>query len=371
MRTFWTLLALAAMVSVGIFKGQVIWRQALWRDPKVRSHLIFWGNGAVGMTLLLGPVAVAVDGWTGMNNLAWLLAYLFLLLPGYLVGVQLSASFPTRGPLIRGLLKWGFLATTAILILIYAVWLRPSPEWPQRTARSLAEVFFIGLFFTVISTLPLLTLALIRDSFRRKPTLAFRLRMSVSAVAMVTALICFGSKIAGAVAAYAMPTSPLGGQLDQLAWVAMGVTSIGWVVSMLPNPVFLAAVGPVLYVSKLITMQELRWLYRRIVGFARPVVAYDPSWGEMALRPDFHLYRLAIGILDGRKMIQGKAAAMRKQGGLGGDGASTLAVDWSRSQWREAEVLEALLKHLAGEDLDSLAEELVVVSRDARKYLGG
>ncbi len=61
-------------------------------------------------------------------------------------------------------------------------------------------------------------------------------------------------------------------------------------------------------------------------------------------------------------MIQGKAAAMRKQGGLGGDGASTLAVDWIRSQWREAEVLEALLLPLTGKDLDSLAKELVVVS---------
>ena len=72
-----------------------------------------------------------------------------------------------------------------------------------------------------------------------------------------------------------------------------------------------------------------------------------------------------------RKMIQGKAAAMHKQGRLGGDGASTLAVDWSRSQWREAEVLEALLQYLAGEDLDSLAGELVIVSREARKLVGG
>ena len=126
-----------------------------------------------------------------------------------------------------------------------------------------------------------------------------------------------------------------------------------------------------MYGSKLATMQELRWFYRRIVGFARPVVAYDPTWREMALRPDFHLYRLAIGILDGRKMIQGQAAAMRRQGGLGGSGAPTLEVNWSKRQWREAEVLEVLLQPLAGEDLDSLAEELVVVSRQAREYLGG
>lgn len=369
MRTFWTLLALAAMLSVGVFKAQVIWRQELWRDPKVRSHLLFWVNGAVGMGLLLGPVAVAVDGWTGMHNLAWLLAYLALLLPGYLVGMQVSGSFPAKGPLIRWLLKWGFLATTAILILLYAVWLRPSPEWPQRTARTLAEVFFIGLFFTVISTLPVLTLALIRSSFQRKPTLAFRLRMSVSAVAMVTALVCFGSKLVGAVAAFAVPASPLSGQLDQLAWVAMGVTALAWLVSMLPNRVFLAAVGPVFYVDKLTTLHALRRLYGRLVELSSPVVAYDPSWGEMALRPDFHLYRLAIGILDGRKMIQGQAAAIRRQGGLGGSGSRSLAVNWSMRQWREAEVLETLLAPLAANDLDSLAEELVVISRQAREYL--
>ncbi len=101
-------------------------------------------------------------------------------------------------------------------------------------------------------------------------------------MAMMAALVCFGSKIAGAVTAYAIPASPVGGQLDQVAWVAMGLTAAGWLVSMLPNRVFLATVGPVLYVSKLVTMQELRWLYRRIVGFAKPVVAYDPTWGEMA-----------------------------------------------------------------------------------------
>jgi len=132
-------------------------------------------------------------------------------------------------------------------------------------------------------------------------------------------------------------------------------------------------VGPVLYVDKLTTLHALRRLYGRLAHFSPPVVAYAPTWGEMALRPDFHLYRLAIGILDGRKMIQRQAASMRAQGGLGGGGSPSLAVNWTmrqwRRQWREAEVLEVLLDPLAAKDLDSLAGELVVVSRQARALL--
>ena len=369
MRTLLTVLVLGAALVVGLYKSRAIWQQELWRDRKVVAHLLFWSNGVLGMTLFLTPVYVAVDRWAGLNNLSWLLAYLLLMLPIYLVGVQVSAGFPRRGPLIRRLLKAGNLTTTVVLVVLYVGWIQPSPEWPQRTARTLPDLLFITFFFATVSALPLLTLGLIRDSFRRRGALALRLRMSISAVAMVASLVCFGHKILAAVAAYALPDSPLGGQLDQVAWAALGMTAVAWMVSMLPRRFFLIVVGPVLYLDTLHSLVHLRRLYARVTALIPPVVDYAPTWGELVRQPDFHRYRLVIGVLDGRKMIPGRTMAMRQRMGMEAGTKRSISVAWTRPQWRQAEVLEDLLLKVCAEEMEELVGELVAVSREAEALL--
>lgn len=320
----------------------------------------------ISLTLHVDEVQVAIGAWTGWNNVAWYVAYLFGVVAFHQIG---TLSIRRHDPIRRKtqvLLTGMLVLVLAAVSLLYIEWIRWTPEWPARSPRFWADALFMVLFFGyagVVSFIPLVTLG---NNYRRHHARIMHLRTGLGLVTVLLAMACFWLKVAYALVGYWLPGHPLAEHINHLALSAMGGSALFFGPVMISHRTFARVTDLLGFGSKLTTLHDLRRLQIHLFQLCPPVIWNDPSWWEQMRDIDLYLYRTTISIMDSHKLLEGYLNRLER------NNLSLLMIEtddepliWKEAEIRTARHIHRLLQVPPSADL----EEVMLYYRHASRRL--
>ena len=294
---------------VTILKFHAVRRNGRWaQDERVLRSWAFVLFFALGMTFQVDAVYFAVDTLTGVNNLSWLFAYVFVALAIYFVSTASCMAMKVRQP--RWMLPY-LMVTLCLFALIFSLGITTSPDWAEHTIpRNLFDLLFMELMYLyaiVLGTIPALAFARFT---RSEGTLPTRIRTGVTLAAVILALAFFVAKVVLSLLGFLHPSLPFVRFLSVLAMALMGAAGLVWSLVFAPNRLYLTLAGPFTFCQKVLTLRDLRRLQTRLNRLCPPVAPEQAGWWDHLRNLDFHIYRAVIGILDGKKMLADQLQAL-------------------------------------------------------------
>ena len=276
--------------------------QSKWDRKVLRTwSLILWLTFFV--TFQVDAVYSAVDRLAGVNNLAWLISYLFLLPAIY----TLCAIFYNNPPLWTRLY---LIATSVVLLVVFPFGPGRAPETLDHVRpANVGESLFVGLVYFYITTMlaavpiPACARALRRQrGYERMRTAAILLALAITTIDLVIKFSIF---------AFLSSLPPSLTDVFHRPWTFC--LTILWPLGLAPNGFYRVVMRPVRFAQKIQTCRELGILQARLDRMFPPVIPNRASGMELLRNPDLYIYRRTISILDRKKMLadqfdQGRAA---------------------------------------------------------------
>lgn len=248
---------------------------------------------SIFVTFQVDAVYSAVDRLAGVNNLAWLISYLFLLPAIY----TLCAVFYDNPP------RWTrlyLIATSVALLIVFPYGPGRAPETLDHVRpANVGESLFVGLVYFYITTMlaaipiPACARALRRQrGYERMRTTAILLALAITTIDLVIKFSIFAFLSS-------LPSSLT--DVFHRPW-ALGL-AILWPLGLAPNGFYRVVMQPVRFVQKIQTCRELGILQARLDRTFPPVIPDRASWTDLLRNPDLYIYRRTISILDRKKML--------------------------------------------------------------------
>lgn len=300
-----------------------IWKRASQQEPaltaKFKYAFILHFFLASAVTLFYEAVGLWLNNRIGLANFSWLAAYLCGITAFY--AYNLFAYNPIYLPIktksrILALHKKIWLASSVALTLIYWFTIRLSPQWPSRLPRSLSDVVFQNLFFSVLIIQCLTVVWAIYLSIKEETHNFFKLQLCLSLVTSAAGILCFILKIIFVSLWLSFPNSPQLILLNQLALLAMALAGL----LSLSNLIIIPIITPLSHLIKafsslsawldLLDLQDKLYKHQLI---SQPT---SSSLSQYLAEPNYHIMKIIVSILDAqrsvRQLAQDKDSSKRK-----------------------------------------------------------
>lgn len=294
---------IAAVLSWGTFLW-VIYRARETNETTLQTwgFVAFFG-GAV--TAQIEPIYMAIGHIFGVNNLAWLMSYCLGATSTYLIINALHSGLKIKEePIIIRRILYG---TLLVLLLVFPAIAHLPNTSDHTTPTTTAEiVFMLALYlyggYTCLSISHTFFKLQQQDS-----VLYCRLRWLIIVAAGFFGSVFFTTRILYITIVFLQPAlafHPVVAGIQLLSRIAL-FSCLEWVFFFLPTPVFQRLARPVETADKLLALQELNAVQKRVTALCSPVapVILNQSWQEKLQNLDFHLFRAVIVILDGKKVL--------------------------------------------------------------------
>jgi len=361
--------------AVTIWKMPVVLRNRRWaHDERVLRSWAFALFFALSITFQVDVVYLAVDAFTGVNNLSWLAAYVCLALAIYFVSTACCMAMRVRQP---GWILPYLVVTLGLFAAIFPLGVATIPEWTEHTApRSGCDLLFMQFMYVyaiVLGAIPALAFARFTRHEGAFPT---RIRTGVTLLAVILALVYFLTKCVVSLLAFFYPSSSLVSYLATLAMVLTGASGLLWSLVFAPNRLYLSLARPFTFCEKVLTLKDLKQLQARLNRLCPPVAPGQATWWERLKNLDFYIYRAVIGILDGKKMLADYLEVLEAEQGSGdalslSKGHRLCRPETFAHRWDGRAIEEAIRLHqaLQGAPEPQDFQRLVAVYRDIGRRL--
>jgi hypothetical protein len=251
------------------------------------------------VTWQVDDIYSAVDHLTGVNNLAWLLSYLFLVPTVY----SLCAAYYSNPP------RWSRFYSVIVAVFFVVIF----PLGPGRVPETLdhiapanfGELAFLGLAYfytaTMLSAIP--TPSNLRAL--KKQTGYHRVRTGFVLLALIVTTLNLVTKSFIYSFSFFFPSLPsafLHAVTDLSRLWAAGI-AVFWPLGLAPNGFYRQVLRPVEFLRKIWTCRELGALQAWLNRMFPPVFPDRAIWVDLLRNPDLHIYRRVISILDRKKML--------------------------------------------------------------------
>ena len=181
MQTVIDYVATTAAWVVTLFRlAAVVKDRRMQRSPRLLQAWLFTLFLSLFLTFQVDAVYTTFDRFTGVNNLSWLLSYLFAILAVYFA----CASFRREQP---QWMKFYSVVAASLLIVVFPLGPGSTPETVDHVVpANVLELLFVGLFYVYSTTMfvsvpiPACVRALLKES-----ELPVRLRTLVILLTMV------------------------------------------------------------------------------------------------------------------------------------------------------------------------------------------
>lgn len=302
----------------------------------------------------------AFDSLVGVNNLSWLISYLFGAPAIYFICISFCDELP----------RWTsiyLLVTLALLIALFPLGPARAPETSEQDIPFNGFEYLFLVVFYIYATVVFVSLPIpvCAGAFRSQKSLAVRWRTGVILLAMGLIVSLYFIKVTVWSLGFFLPERSL--PIVRFAAEVLRIQGLGvgilWPLSFAPDGLYRASARLAGYYQKIRTLIEVNNLRCRINRLCPSSALYQPTWRDQLSSPDFHIYRNVIDILDGRKLLSGYL----EQEGPDSDQAS--AVPGRDSRWhRSATRLHQVLADLP---VQSEFDSLVDGCRHVRRQLKG
>ncbi len=287
------------VIALYLFRPRILHRPE-WRQPRGLMLRLFMVNFALSLTLQIDPLAVSFDRAVGINNLSWLLGYLFCVAGSY-CGLTLwvwlrGGTFPRRSAI--------FALITARLLVLFFPFLTENQEF----LRTAIPSTYAQLFFWTLMSLFYVLMAregerIVNDFLPNEQLPSGRVRLGLT-LASFQAVRIFA--VLRALAASSVLFDPL--QPFARPALILGDLSISACIVCIvlgSSPIKWLQVGARLwiYLEQQQTCHALDRLRAQLVRVSAPIPWTAPSLRERLLQPSFALYCYLIDILDRRSLL--------------------------------------------------------------------
>jgi hypothetical protein len=289
-------------VAVALWKTNRLYAIRSWvrRDQAIARTWLF-----CTLIFLVGLVSsnqayVWMGEWTGINNINWLVTYLFTSLCLYIIADSINIISHVKTPLFL------HLAIAVVWALLIAIFFGGIANAPLATyheeAKTMRELLFMevaygyiaGVCFYVISQI--ITLTTTSEAFYT------RVRWGFSVFSPICAALFFAGRFVYVPLIYYFPetSNPVVHDIIRALFIMASVT---WPVFYLPQRLFVLLGKPILYVTNLVTLYQLSYLQAEIDKVCPRIKRQHESWAKRMRYLDMYIYRAVIGILDGKQVL--------------------------------------------------------------------
>lgn len=272
-----------------------------WYQPRGLFVRLFVMNFAAALTVQIDSIALGIDHSTGINNLSWLLGYLFTIGGSY-CGLTSwlwirGATYSRRAAQICVL--------TAIVVVLFFPLLAAEPELlrAQLPSKRVQILYWsIMSLFYVLSAREVAKV--VRGFLSQEESEIGRMRLGLTSASLQAASVFAVARVSAGLALTLDGLQPLMRASLGVADVSISVCLVCFLLAASPLR-WLQFVGRFrIYVAQLRTEWELERLRRRLTDFTAPVPWRSPSWHDRLLRPSYVLYCTLIDILDRWSLLQ-------------------------------------------------------------------
>ncbi len=302
MRVYLGIMVALAAWAVAILKFNAVRRNVRrTRDQRVFGLWLFSLCFALSLTHLIRPFHVCFDAFFGLNNLSWLMAYVYLALGIYFLsfaGWLLHQCESRHWPLLV------LICTLGLLLALFVTGICRSPEWPDHNApRNDFDLLFMVVFYLYAIIVGAVPVSGLYKTYRREQSISTRLRFFVGFLAGVMAISFFVAKSAYILYAYFYPASGILQYLLALSMFFMGTSGLLAVAAFLPGGLYRDIPEALFLWRRLMALRDLKVVEDRLNCLCPPVVVDDSTWWERVRNINFFTYRSVIAILDGQRTL--------------------------------------------------------------------
>lgn len=243
---------------------------------------------------------VVMSRITGINNISWLLVYLFTSLAIYMISGGLDIILYEKTS------KWSHIFIGVELVLLFTLFFTGISSSPlaiyHESAADLHELLFMEVAYAYITVMCVYAVYQFSQLIESGREFTTRVRWSVSAVSPIFASLFFAGRLIYVPLVYIYPS------LEHEAIHAFigntfVVASVTWPIFYLPNRLFELLGKPILFLNDLMTFYDLNYLQREMDKICPRIVQDQETWLKKLAQLDMHIYRSIIGILDGKQVL--------------------------------------------------------------------
>lgn len=298
---FYMTAGISALI-VALWKTHKIYRDTSWenRNKVIVRTWIFCTLIVVTALISSSESYVSMSEWTGINNINWLVTYLFTSLALYIMSDGLNIILNARTPKAVHaaiVLEW------AILISLFFTGISDSHLAIDHViAKNMRELLFMEIAYFYIAVMCFYTITQMTQLIYSGRELSTRIRWQLSTVSPVFATLFFTARFVYVPIIYLWPEWDNMVVHDAIGFVFV-LASITWPIFYLPNSVFTFISHPFVYINNLITLQDLNFLQREIDKVCPRIVRQHEPLLKQLLKLDMYIYRAIISILDGKQIL--------------------------------------------------------------------
>jgi hypothetical protein len=343
--------AAAAAWAVVLFRLPALYKEK-GRNERVLKGWLYALCFASSATFQIDAVFVTFDGLVGVNNLAWLVSYVFLDLTIYYACALCWRKAP----------RWAQAASISTIVLLAVLF----PFGPGSSAerldnvipRNLPEMLYMGICYTYGTVmLVLIPARAFYRSYREEENALIRFRKGTLFAGVLSAIGFFVLKSAVSLISFVFPSfrpfAPAGNRLASFAVMALIVL---WPVSYAPFWFSRAISSAAEYLRAVGAVRDLRPIKAWLDRYPLPVLPYRASWWARVTNPALHCYRLFVSILDGQRVLDAWFGRQAADASL------------SRAALQDLERLYRLLQSIPGSpDWDEVMDGYRMLGRRLRK----
>jgi hypothetical protein len=271
------------------------------RNQRVVNAWLFALCFALFDTFQIDAIYVAFDNLVGLNNLSWLLSYIFLSLTIYYVSILCHPQVAHWAPIL-------LFSTIGLIITTFSLGPGVSPENTYNVIpRSTPEMLYMVLcYFYATVMLAAGPIRAFFQAWRKEKIVPIRLRTLVALLSASMAFAFFASKSVVVLFSFAIPVfrplAPTGNQLASLPTLGL---VIFWPLCYAPHWFYTALGRPLAYLQSILALRELHYLLSRLDDLL-PLPSHlpQPHWQDLLRNPDFYVYRKVIEILDKKRSLE-------------------------------------------------------------------
>jgi hypothetical protein len=290
--------------TVTISRMQTIHWRSVREDGGIALHvwlmMVFFSITSI---FLIKEFSDLFDAYT-LNNLDRLISYSSLLTGMTFGAIAAIEAVGKSSDLVIGRWLWRFLFTAiTILVVIYALFLSRIPNINSFVPRSLPQVLFMVITFTLGILLSAIVSKVYLTYLPSETASIMRIRSILIILSTLTVCGYFTVKIITA-GGYFWPVLASQRLID-LSWMFLISTVLLYFSFLLSNKIY----APMVVISRNIrswrTFRDLRYVREGLSRLFPEVVlpVPEPSFWRFMLNPEYHLYRAVIAIMDGKTML--------------------------------------------------------------------
>jgi hypothetical protein len=304
------------------------------------------------ITFQVDSIYTYTNSITGINNLAWLLSYIFMAPTAYFI----CASFykPPRW------MQFHLLITLAAIIIIFPFGPGIAKETVDHiTPSNIGELLFVVTMYTYATiTLAVVPIPANIKALQKETELPTRIRASMTLLALNSIIISYIIKLIVFTSSFFFPLT----NKDFISYATdtsrffVGITAFSWPVIFISNKIYWYTTEPKDLVKQIQTIRQLQFLRSRLEYLCPDDESTPPRPQQNRIgKLDSCIYRKAISVMDKEAIL----VAWLRQGGKS---------HWDDHKMEEAILIARILQEIPNSsDFESLVEGYCNASKQLKR----